>query len=86
MRQNSFQKNGLLNVNNVNSNSAFMQNPNQLGRRSIDDIKNDMFNAKVRKTNLNVQKTEEKNINNNQDNMKNRIDYLKRIDNMNRWK
>ena len=86
MRQNSFQKNGLLNVNNINSNNDFRQNPNQLGRRTIEDIKTDMLNAKQQGRNFKQEDVKNNSFNNNQSNMQNRIDYLKKMDNMNRWK
>lgn len=86
MRQNSFQKNGLLNVNNVSSNNAFGGNTNQLGRRTVEDIKKDMFNAKQNGRNFKQEDVKNNSFNNNQSNMQNRIDYLKKMDNMNRWK
>ena len=85
VQQNSFQKNGLLNIN--NSTNQYMQDPNKLGRRDIADIKDDMLKAKMKKIEV---KKDENNTNvgsyNNQSNMNQRIDYLKRLDNINRWK
>lgn len=86
MRQNSFQKNGLLNVNNKSTNNAFRGNPNQLGRRTIEDIKTDMLNAKQGIRNFKQEEFKNSSLNHNQNNMQNRIDYLKKMDNMNRWK
>ena len=48
MKQNSFQKNGFLNVNGQNSNSNG-NIYNQFGRRNIQDIRDDMWNAKNKK-------------------------------------
>ena len=83
MRQNSFQKNGLLNIN--NSTNQYMQDPNKLGRRDIAEIKDDMLKAKMRKTEI---KPADRQTNgyNNQSNMNQRLDYLKKLDNMSRWK
>ena len=45
MQQNSFQKNGLLNVNNSPNNTY---NTGNFGRRSIQEIKDDMYKAKTK--------------------------------------
>lgn len=87
MQQNSFQKNGFLNVNNANGQSC---NSGNFGCRSIESIRDDMLNAKTKKNNTNVQSNDYLNIgNNNFNNQINGNNHKQRVDNLrnfNRWK
>lgn len=85
MQQNSFQKNGMLNINNQVNNQ--IPNNGNFGWRSIQDIKDDMLAAKTKK-NVN---TNDNNKNNSQsvDNSLKNINHIQRVENMknfNRWK
>lgn len=82
MKQNSFQKNGFLNVNGQNSNSNG-NIYNQFGRRNIQDIRDDMWNAK-NKNNVDLPNVSEPLRKNKLDtDVKKRIENLQ---NLNRWK
>ncbi len=84
MQQNSFQKNGFVNINNANMTPL---NNGNFGRRSIQDIRDDMLAAKTKKMSDNNQ--QESNFNNhnnsfnNQDTHKQRVENLRNFD---RWK
>ena len=87
LQQNSFQKNGFINVKNTVSNNV----PSQLGRRTIQDVKDDMWNAKARKLASSEKKIEQKSVDfqqqrgffSFQQDHKQNIENLK---NVNRWK
>lgn len=81
MNQNSFQKNGMLNLKSGN-----ISNNNQFGRRSLQDIRDDMLNAKTSSMHNNVNhKPENENIVNSDV----RVDHRKNVENLQnfyRWK
>lgn len=80
MQQNSFQKNGLLNINNNNSSNNY--NTGNYGRRSIQDIRDDMYKAKTKPGSEN--NNQSNNLNNNK-----QPDHRKRVEEMRnfyRWK
>lgn len=56
LRQNSFQKNGFLNVNNT-GNIRINMSDGQFGRRTIEEIRDDMWAAKEKKVSSNNQST-----------------------------
>ena len=84
MQQNSFQKNGLLNVNN-SQNSTY--STGNFGRRSVQEIRDDMYKAKTKDSSNSNTKNDDKqttNLNNIGQN-----DYRQRVENLqnfNRWK
>lgn len=91
MQQNSFQKNGLLHVNEVSTNNKY--NNGNYGRRSIQEIRDDMYKAKTRNNTNNISNNNNTNNNNllkNNGNTNNKnVDYRQRIENINnfnRWK
>ena len=82
MRQNSFQKNVFLNINNTNN----TYDNGNLGRRSIQEIKDDMYAAKTKKVDINKNNGEDLNYIkplNNHVNHQQRVEQMK---NFNRWK
>lgn len=82
LNQNSFQKNGLLKVNaTVRPSNAI--NNDKLGRRTLQEIRDDMWNSKK---NANFNNKENKEINVQQD--KQLVDHRKRVEdvrNLSRW-
>ena len=78
--QSSFQKNAFVKVNN-NNNQIINNDPNKLGRRTVDEIKQDMLNIQHRgffeRQNANKQEQTVKN-----DNMHKPINYQERINNL----
>ena len=84
MRFNDFQKNGLLKINSVNNSSNTQNSSGQLGRRSIQEIRDDMWKAK-QKPEMDIPKPEQKlfKVDNPQRKVEQRVEALKRLD---RWK
>ena len=82
LNQNSFQKNGLLKVNaSVRANNAI--NNDKLGRRTLQEVRDDMWKAKE---NVNFNNREYKEINIQHDNQL--VDHRKRVEdvrNLSRW-
>lgn len=80
MRQNSFQKNGMLNMS--PSKSSYQLNPDKLGRRTIQEIRDDMAMAKTNRMGKQEQlRVDKQSLQRKEFNQ--RIDKLK---NFNRWK
>ena len=83
LRQNSFQKNGFLNVNNSSNNINYSNDVNQLGHRTIQDIKDDMWKAKEKKMNFSPKEPEKVQ---NRDLQKSFQERMNLLQNSNKWK
>lgn len=83
MQQNSFQKNGLLNVNNLPNNTY---NTGNFGRRSIQDIKDDMYKAKTKNFSNSNMDDNKQHTNLNNLGQKDHRQRVENLQNFNRWK
>lgn len=83
MQPNSFQKNGMLKINSFNNQNNNYNNSEQLGRRTIQDIRDDMWKAKGKKEPVLPKNNENLSTSSLKNGFKQRMDALQ---NANRWR